>query len=161
MPISLDIELSSLVIYQDTFLEASPAKVYEALTGDLSDWWGSPFLVGGEAAEGVFLEAELGGKFYERWAGGGGHLLGTVTTLAPGRYLKLQGYLSLPGPLSGVLEFDLEPKDGGTMLQLFHSAVGSFHWQAEEHYKTGWAHLIGTRLKEYVEQGKKIPFQPE
>lgn len=159
MSIFLNIDLSSLIIQMEETIHAPAEKVFAALTGDLSGWWGFPFLINPEDASGVTIEPELGGKFYESWRDGGGVILGTVSRLKKNRRLVLQGYMSLPGPLCGIIDFELVPvSESVTIVKLHHSAFGTFDWQANRHYEPGWKHLLGTRLKAYVEEGREFPF---
>lgn len=160
MPIFINIDLSSLLIQMEETIEAPPSKVFEAMTGDISAWWGFPLLIDPEDAMSVTIEPWLGGMFYESWRDGGGIVLGMVSRLKRDRRLTLQGYVSLPGPLCGVIDFELVPtSNDSTLLKLSHSAFGSFDWQAERHYKSGWRNILGTRLKQYIEKGYRRDFR--
>ncbi len=161
MPIFLNIDLSSLIIQMEETIEAPAEKVFDALTGDISGWWGFPFLLSPDDAVSVTIDPKLGGLFYESWGDdGSGVILGTVTRLKKGRRLSIQGYMSLPGPLAGLIDFQLTPNSPtSTTVKLFHSAFGTFDWQANRHYEPGWKHLLNIRLKQHVEQGRRFEFR--
>ncbi|MEJ2560045.1 MAG: SRPBCC domain-containing protein [Anaerolineae bacterium] len=135
-------------------IEASPRRVFDALTKEISAWWGAPYLVS-EAAQDIVLEPELGGRFYEVWGENEGVLWATVTGIKWGERLELTGPIGMRGAVQAVVSFELEPKGNATILRLSHQAVGEVTKETEENYDQGWQDLIGTRLKAFVETGKR------
>jgi hypothetical protein len=55
----------------------------------------------------------------------------------------------------GIVSFELEPRGKGTLLKLTHRAFGELTKETERNYTGGWTDLLGTRLKELVERGKR------
>src|SRR3990170_200696 len=53
-------------IEQEITIEAVPERVFEALTQEVSAWWGMPYLQSA-TAEALVLEPQVGGRFYEVW----------------------------------------------------------------------------------------------
>ncbi len=57
--------VGSMHVEQEVTIEASPERVFAALTNELSAWWGAPYL-GSDAARALILEPKIGGRFYIR-----------------------------------------------------------------------------------------------
>lgn len=148
------IMLDAIHIEQEVTIEASSRRVFDALTKEISAWWGAPYLVS-EAAQDIVLEPELGGRFYEVWGENEGVLWATVTGIKWGERLELTGPIGMRGAVQAVVSFELEPKGNATILRLSHQAVGEVTKETEENYGQGWQDLVGTRLKAFVETGKR------
>lgn len=133
---------------------APPSRVFEALTREVSAWWGAPYLIG--KAQRLVLEPRLGGRFYEEWADGAGALWGTVTELEEDKLLEVTGPVGMGGPVVGRVRFTLAPQGAaGTRLSLSHRGFGAVTEKTGAEYKGGWTDLLATRLKAYVETGKR------
>jgi DNA-binding transcriptional ArsR family regulator/uncharacterized protein YndB with AHSA1/START domain len=133
---------------QEFTLKARRADVFRALTRDVGLWWEPPYLTG--RATGLELDPSLGGPFREKWGRGGGKLLATVTAVDPDRLLELTGPLHL-GVVFGIAEFRLEDDAEGTMLSFTHRGIGEIAPDVAEAFAGGWAELLGTRLRTFVE----------
>jgi DNA-binding transcriptional ArsR family regulator len=46
-------------------IDAAPSQVFDAMTQNLSAWWGAPYLYGD--AKDIVLEPKVGGRLYEVW----------------------------------------------------------------------------------------------
>ena len=64
-------------------IAAPPARVWKALTGQVSSWWHPGFLREGALA--FVIEPRVGGRVYEDWGGGQGLLWYTVVGLVETR----------------------------------------------------------------------------
>jgi len=146
--------LGTMHIEQEIVIEAPPAKVFAAMTRDVAAWWGAPYLVKDTATD-IVLEPRLGGRFYEVWGDNEGAMWATVTAFQRDARLDLTGPIGMGGAVAGVVSFVLEPRGKGTLLKLSHRAAGELSDEAETRYTKGWADLLGTRLKAFVESGKK------
>ncbi len=62
----------------------------------------------------------------------------------------------MSGAVSGLVTFDLEPTGTGTRLKLAHLAVGEIDEASRASYGGGWKNLVATRLKTFVETGKRM-----
>jgi DNA-binding transcriptional ArsR family regulator len=136
-------------IAQEFVLNAGRQDVFRALTAEVASWWGPPYLT--NRATGLELEPDVGGLFSETWDGGGGKLLATVTAVEPDRLLELTGTLHL-GVVFGIAEFRLEDDPGGgTRLSFAHRGIGEVSPEVAEAHAGGWAELLGSRLRAFVE----------
>lgn len=146
--------LASLLIRQSVDIAAAPATVYKALTEDIGYWWGAPYLITGEDARDVVLDARPGGLMTEVTEDGG-QVWCMVEQARPGRCLVLGGRMGMRDAVAGNIRFELVETAGGTQVQLEHRAVGGVSAETERDFGAGWEDLLGTRLKGYVEEGAK------
>ncbi len=98
--------VGSMHIEQEVTIEASPERVFDALTNELSAWWGAPYLVS-DAAKALILEPRIGGRFYEDWGDGQGAQWATVTSIKRNEVLELTGPIGMSGVVQGVVCFEL------------------------------------------------------
>jgi len=148
--------IGSVHVQQDVSIEAPPWRVFDALTKDVAAWWGapSPYLAG-DPPKRLVLEAELGGRFYEEWPGGG-CLLARVTSLKRADHLELTGPIGRAGTVHGRTRFELKPSEsgGGTVISLSARVIGEKVDEAS--YAEGWNELLSVRLKGFVEAGRRV-----
>ncbi len=149
------IVIGMIAIEQEVTIEASPARVFDALTKEVVAWWGAPYLMSPDAAKDLVLEPEPGGRFFESWGDGQGSLWATVTAIKPAQRLELTGPIGMRGAVLGVVSIELHPKGNGTLLTLSHRAVGEVTPEIRASYASGWSDLLGTRLKVFVETGTR------
>ena len=149
--------VGSLAIEQEIPIAAPRAKVFDALTGDVSPWWGRPYTQDAERIESLVIEPELGGRFMEKWSDEDGAVWCVVTNFLRDRRLILQGTMAMPGATFGSIRFDLEDgPDSGTLLKLSHHAIGEVTDTMRDGYDAGWTDLLGRRLKAWVESGERM-----
>ena len=134
-------------------LDAPSGMVFNALTRDIAAWWGEPYLISPERAIDIILDPYLGGSFYELWGGGDGACWAKVTQMRRYEVIEVRGPLGMDGAVNGVIRFELEDKESGTLLKLRHRASGNIQEGAEARYREGWKDLLETRLKGFVEEG--------
>jgi len=142
--------VDTLQIERDVELQATPERVFAALTTEIGAWWDHTFA---EEPRGLYLEPYAGGRFYEEFGHGGSALYAVVTYAEPGKLLVLSGSMGMRGPVLATVRYELEPHEGGTLLRLAHRVVGEVDDETREMYTTGWEALLDGQLKEYVEQG--------
>jgi uncharacterized protein YndB with AHSA1/START domain len=135
-------------------VDAPPARVFDALTKNLSAWWGAPYLMD-QAARDLVVEPNLGGRVFEDWGGGAGALVATVTSIRKPDHIEWTGRIGMGGAVIGVVAFTLEPKGTATLLKLSHRAAGEVTKETERNYGGGWQDLLGTRLRAFVERGER------
>jgi DNA-binding transcriptional ArsR family regulator/uncharacterized protein YndB with AHSA1/START domain len=143
-----------LHIAQEITIQASPSEVFRALTEGIGEWWGAPYLYDQEARD-VVLEPRVGGLMREETSDGGAVAWATVVEIRPNRTLELSGVVGMRGAVAGLIRFELEEKNGGSLLKLDHRAVGDIEPEMEGNYQGGWNDLLATRLKGYVERGER------
>ena len=156
-------------VEQHVLLDAPPGRVFDALTFNVSAWWGAPYLRS-PAATNVVLEPQLGGRLYEEWGHRQGFIRGIVIAIRQDERLEVSGRIAGAGALPAALEFGLVHRSGGTRLSLVHHGVaqpaGGGRARIEGTFEAAWAELIGTRLKAFVERGTRCgiterPASPE
>ncbi|HWP94778.1 MAG TPA: SRPBCC domain-containing protein, partial [Gammaproteobacteria bacterium] len=112
-------------VRHEAIIGAPPAKVYEALVGEVGRWWNPDHTFSGDA-QNLSLDARPGGCFCERRPQGGWveHL--RVIHVVPGEMLRLSGAL---GPLqsagvAGSLTWKLAGSGNSTTVQLSYVVGG-------------------------------------
>lgn len=141
-----------LQIEQEIIIEVPPARVFEALTNEVSAWWGAPYLISDEAKS-LTLEPKIGGRFYEDWGDGAGALWGLVTSFKQNEWIEVSGSIGMSGVVNGVVCFELQAQSNGTLIKLSHRAMGEVNEELQTGYAGGWHDLLAVRLKAFVEHG--------
>jgi uncharacterized protein YndB with AHSA1/START domain len=146
----------------DVSVNAPPAKVYEALVGQIGSWW-NPEHTYSHDAKNLSIDARPGGCFCEKLPNGGGIEHARVIYVAPREVLRLSGAL---GPLqasgvAGTLTWKLTSGTDNTRIQLSYSAGGFIDGGFEK-----MAPLVENvlrqqldRLKQFAETGKPTTIQ--
>lgn len=140
-------------IAQEVFIQAPREKVWDALTSEIDTWW-SKRLHHSIGESTLSLEPKIGGAFTERWGDDEGALWGTVIFIRKPDILRLSGPLGMiEAPVNSVYSYELEDQGAGTLLKLLHHACGPITDEWHAGYSAGWTELLGSHLKEYLEQG--------
>jgi len=138
-------------IEQEIFIEGTREEVFDALTKKVEDWW--EFRLAPKQVQSHFtFDPTPGGQFMERWGENSGAVWGTVYFVNAPEEIRVQGHLGMQGAVNSAYTYRLLEKDGGTLLQLSHTASGVIRENWEEDHKNGWEYLLGTLLKNYVEK---------
>lgn len=155
---SLDIAdaVRSVQIQQEIELSAPPERVFDALVGDITPWWGRPHVRDPERVVSIEIEPFPGGRFLESWGENEGAVWAHVTQLDRNRRLTLRGPMAMGGAVTAVMEFRLEPHDHGTRLRFTHFVVGQIDEETAQGYEAGWQRLLGRQLKAWVERGERM-----
>ena len=128
--------------------EASPERVFEALTRGIGAWWTHAFREGST----VSMDVRPGGAFGESWPGGGA-LYATIRYLDPPRSLVMDGPMGMSGAVASSMEFTLEAVEGGTLLHLVHDILGRIEPVTIADYRSGWEEVLGLSLREHLGKG--------
>jgi uncharacterized protein YndB with AHSA1/START domain len=136
----------------EVVIDASPEKVWRALTEDTNAWWLPDFHMVGEGSR-VRLEARAGGQLIEEREDGGSLLWYTVLMCTPGKALHLAGHVGPKwgGPATTLLELELEERQGKTALRIADALVGHVADETVASLESGWRQLFTEGLKSYVE----------
>lgn len=149
-------------VEETAHIDASPAKVYAALTHP-ENWWNSKHTFS-QDAKNLSLDAKAGGCLCETLPDGGSVQHLTVASVMPGKMLRFRGAM---GPfqgqgVDGALTFTLKANGNGTELVLDND-VGGFikggvgQWpQAADGMLTD----LVAHLKYYAQNGKAMPASP-
>ncbi len=149
--------LRSMQVEQEISINAPAERVFQALTEDVSAWWGAPYLLT-DSPQAIILEPQVGGRLYEQNSNGDGALWATVTGVKKNQHLELTGPIGMAGAIHSVVAFSLEPQNEGaaTLLKFSHQAVGQLGDDTQANYNAGWQDLLGVRLKAFVEKGERL-----
>ena len=133
----------------------SPHATFDALTGDISDWWdhsfsGNPYR--------LYIEPRPGGGFYEMFNESGDGIRHAVVTAAErGALLRFEGPLGLAGhAVHMVATYELAEvglEGTSTNLKVTVHAAGEIQDGWAETVEDVWHHFIDERFVPYVEAG--------
>lgn len=138
-------------IEQEVIIHAPRERVFKALTEQAGDWW--EFRLAPEGVPSQFtFDPVPGGQFIEKWGGNEGAVWGNVYYVNAPEEIRLHGHLGMQGAVNSSYTYRLIEKDGTTTLQLSHTASGLIEEGWEQSHSEGWNHLLGTLLKNYVEE---------
>ncbi|MDR3612050.1 MAG: SRPBCC domain-containing protein [Candidatus Obscuribacterales bacterium] len=156
---------STMNLAIDLEIDASPLRVFNAITNGVANWWGRDYFESAEDAVDIHLEPRLGGKFFERWSldtkSPDGALLGTVVALKHAKLLRLRGTFGMGDTLiQGLVEYELFASGQGTKLKFNHQAFGQISDDTKERYSTSWNVLLSS-LKLYLEHGEATGIRHE
>lgn len=147
-------------IEQRILLQAPRAQVFEAFTGGIDGWWHYRK----SAANHVYLEPRVNGRFYEAFAATDeGILYGLVTYLKAGVELHLQGTFELSQQMANTfmgeshLCIAFEEQQGDTLLRLTHHIAGALEQGTAEILRASWRQLLDQHFQPFVEKG--LPYQ--
>src|SRR6266852_5209021 len=131
------IEKMTLNITQEIHVQAPLDVTFATLLEQLG-----PF---GETMEGnsmnMKIEAWPGGRWYRDLGDGNGHFWGHVQAIKRPTLLEITGPLFMSYPVVSNVQYRLSEKDGGTLLNFHHTALGLI---LEDHRKGvtgGWKHI--------------------
>jgi uncharacterized protein YndB with AHSA1/START domain len=152
-----EITATGFLVKFEVNVNAPPAKVYDALIGQIGSWWDSEHTYSGDAKN-LSIDARPGGCFCEKLPNGGGIEHARVIYVAPREVLRLAGAL---GPLqasgiAGTLTWRLTSGTDNTRVQLSYS-VGGFIDGGFEKIAPGVESVLRVqldRLKQFAETGK-------
>jgi len=136
----------SRVIEKEVFIEATPDAVWQALTdADVITRW---FPVHAR------IEGGEEGSIWLSW-GAGTEGRAPITSWEPERRF---GWTETRGQVKLAVEFDLEPREGGTLVRLVQSGFGDGpDWDAEYHMtEGGWGYFL-EHLRFYLERHRGVP----
>jgi DNA-binding transcriptional ArsR family regulator len=113
-------EVHTVRIETELRFRATPERVFKALTDETLEWF--PFTYGEDRVKAVVVEPEVGGRHYEDWGDGAGHLYGQVTVYDPPVRFATRGRI-MPGTVLDA-EYELTPDGGETVLAMTKVAFG-------------------------------------
>ena len=101
-------------------IAANVERVFDAMTTRTFEWY--PHSYGRERTRAVVLEPQLGGRHYEDWGSGSGHLYGQVTAWDPPRGWSTRGRIG-PGTTLDT-SYELSPDGSAVVVRVSKVAVG-------------------------------------
>lgn len=130
---------------------ASAERVFTALTDESLRWF--PHTYGGDRVRAVVVEPMVGGRNYEDWGDGRGHLYGQVTEYDRPHRLAIRGRI-MPGTILDTAYGIEETDDGQAILRMSKVAVGPMtEEEAASIRELGDIGRFEGALREVVESG--------
>ena len=146
-----DNEFRTFSVRQRIEIAAAPTVVWKALIGDVSAWWGSPYLLMERDGTRIVVDPVLGAPVVET-CGTEQRSWGTISAVKPGEILAWTGAMGMGALAWGAVEFTLTGAGEGTLVALAHDAFGGFGEGGEASYTHGWNDLLH-RLRAHVDDG--------
>jgi DNA-binding transcriptional ArsR family regulator/uncharacterized protein YndB with AHSA1/START domain len=113
-------EVRTVRIETELRFKTTPERLFRALTDETLEWF--PHSYGQERTKAVVMEPWVGGRQYEDWGDGAGHLYGHVTAYDPPRSFSTRGRIMAGTILDS--EYRLTAEDEVTVLNMSKVAVG-------------------------------------
>ncbi|TKG96598.1 SRPBCC domain-containing protein [Puteibacter caeruleilacunae] len=139
-----------------TTLPGEPTEIYDAISGDISEWWDHSF---SKDPYKLFIEAKPGGGFYEYFnEQGDGVLHATVIAAQRGKLLRFDGPLGLSGlAVQIVTTYYFAPAgNDSTELKVEVHGAGELTNKLPAIVEKVWEHFIFERFVPYVENRNKV-----
>ena len=152
----VQVNSTGFLVKHEVNVKAAPAKVYDALVGQVGSWWDPQHTYSGDSKN-LAIDARPGGCFCERLENGGGIEHMRIVYVQPGAQIRMAGAL---GPLqasglAGSLTWKLTTDAGSTKVELTYS-VGGYMQGGIEKMAPAVDNVLGEqlhRLKAFVETG--------
>lgn len=132
----------SLDVRAQHTVRAGVDRIWAALL-DLADWWPPCWPDGAR----LVFEPHLGGRLGTTFGrdlddGSRGALWGVVSGLHPGRELRLDGTMDIPGPVVGQWRMLLEPAGEATTVTVEHRVLGPVDESTAAGFTRGWPETL-------------------
>jgi hypothetical protein len=98
----------------------------------------------------MIIEPWPGGRWYRDLGDNNGHFWGHVQAIKRPTLLEISGPLFMSYPAISNVQYRLSEKDGGTLIQFRHAALGLIEDNHRKNVSSGWNGLnvrIGTRAQ--------------
>ncbi len=129
-------------------VEASPERVFDALTKDLDAWWPVRFKPDGK----MVMECHVGGRIYEDWGNGTGAHHGTVVWWEPPFKYSASG----PGAMTPQFQSQdvatIIPDGAGCIYRKSMTLWGAVPDEVESKFRDGSKAILEQFFKAYVEE---------
>jgi uncharacterized protein YndB with AHSA1/START domain len=139
-------DAGATVLRKSIVVPAPIERAFDVFTGELASWWPlKTHSVGAERAQSVILEGRVGGRLYERIAGGEESDWGTVTAWEPPRRVAFTWHPGRDAGTAQEVEIRLTPEEAGTRLELEHRGWEKLAERAAEvvaRYDGGWDRVL-------------------
>jgi len=123
-----------------------PEEAFRRFTSGIAGWWPlRSHSVSGERAETVVFEERVGGRIYERSAGGDESTWGTVTAWEPPHRVAFTWHPGRDPKKPSDIEVRFFSDGAGSRLELVHTGWESFGpiaAKARRGYGIGWAYVL-------------------
>jgi hypothetical protein len=151
-----ELQTGAFAVEHSLVLPGAPETIYDAITGDISEWWDHSF---SESPDRFYIEAKPGGGFWEIFdASGDGVRHATVIYAKRGEALRFEGPLGLSGraiQMVHTYEFAHVGTDSTRLTVTVHAA-GELEPGLAETVDKVWWHFLVERFKPYIESGRHL-----
>ncbi|MBX6750158.1 MAG: SRPBCC domain-containing protein [Micromonosporaceae bacterium] len=135
-----------VVVRQSIFVELPADEAFRLFTDGIGQWWplDEGFSYGGNRARDIFLEARVGGRFYERFVDGDELQVGTVVSCTPPHTIVFT-WRSPDWAAETEVEVTFTPATGGTTVELVHRGferLGPDGPTMARRWANGWPRVI-------------------
>jgi uncharacterized protein YndB with AHSA1/START domain len=146
------------VITCEIYIAAQPERVFRALVEpqEVLRWWGQP---GVYRCTEFVSDLRLGGNWGSSGIGPDGRrfeITGQYLQVDPPRLLVHSWVASWTGDAQTTVRWELEPKDGGTLVRLLHSGLAAYPSIGESY--RGWPRMLGW-IQALLERGETVNFR--
>jgi uncharacterized protein YndB with AHSA1/START domain len=137
---------SESVVQKSVVLKLDRASAFQVWTEQIAAWWPKNHSMSGDPATQVFLEGEVGGRFYERTRNGDEYDWGAVQVWDPPERLSFTWYLGSGGEMPTRVDVHFTPLDGGsTRIDLEHRGpelVAELWWERKDLFSGAWDKVL-------------------
>ncbi len=125
-------EVRTVRIETELRFRTTPERLFRALTEESLEWF--PFTYGEDRVEAVVVEPEVGGRHFEDWGDGAGHLYGQVTVYDPPLRFATRGRV-MPGTILDA-HYELTEDGEDTVLAMTKVAFGPMTGEEADSIRT-------------------------
>jgi len=130
-----------MTIRKSIFVGRVPEVSFRVFCEEITQWWPGGF--GGKDTK-LYLDREVGGRFYERRIDGSEYEIGRITAYQPPAIVAFT-WRAPSWDVTTRVEIRFAPERGGTRVELEHSG-----WEqdaktqdARKNYDSGWETILG------------------
>jgi hypothetical protein len=137
----------TLFITEEIFVRASVDATFAALLEEIG-----PSNLGPENKPmPMKIEAWPGGRWYRDLGDNNGHCWGHVQAIKRPALLEISGPLFMSYPAISNVQYRLSEKDGGTLIQFRHAALGLIQDDHRKGVSSGWS-ALNARVRAHAEK---------
>jgi hypothetical protein len=151
-----ELQTGAFEITQRLVLPGAPETIYDAITGDISEWWDHTF---SQDPLKLYVETKPGGGFWEIFdESGDGVRHATVIYAHRGKVLRFEGPLGLSGRAIQMVHTYTFSHVGtdSTALELTVHGSGEIEPGLAETVEGVWLHFLVEQFKPYIESGRHL-----
>ncbi len=130
-----------MTIRKSIWIERTPEVSFKVFCEDIGEWWPGGF--GGKDVK-LFIERNVGGRFYERRPDGSEYEIGRLTAYQPPSLVAFTWRAPSWDVITQV-EIRFTSEAGGTRVELEHSGweQSAKTIEARKNYDSGWETILG------------------
>ena len=130
-----------MTIRKSIFVARPPELSFKVFCGEMAAWWPGGF--GGKDSK-LYLEPQVGGRFYERRGDGTEYDIGRVTSYQPPSLVAFS-WRAPSWEVTTQVEVRFSAEAGGTRIELEHRGWEQSAKTRENrgNYDTGWGTILG------------------